>query len=227
MNMRIEIPARFRRNSHMVREAGYDESAREIIALMAERLGLPDFGNTNILDVGCGTRFTACMINNALPVKSYTGVDVDAEIIDFMKKNATPIDPRFQFHHWNVRNALYNPSGTPLALQQQLPVTGQFDVIWLFSVFTHLDPEDSAAMLRVLRKHIAPQGKLIFTCRINDTVEDFIDRIPEIPLLRAVYSSKLMESLIIDNDWAIDHFYQKDPRDFIRNYYICSPGTKP
>ena len=71
MTLRIEIPARFRRNSHMVREAGYDESARAIIALMAERLGLPDFSNTNILDVGCGTRFTACMINNELPCQHH------------------------------------------------------------------------------------------------------------------------------------------------------------
>jgi SAM-dependent methyltransferase len=223
MNTRIEIPARFRRNSHMVKEVGYDESAHAIIALMAERLELQDFGNTHILDVGCGTRFTACMINNQLPIKSYTGVDVDADIIDFMQKNASVIDSRFQFHHWNVRNALYNPTGTSLASQQKLPLIGQFDVIWLFSVFTHLDPDDSAAMLRVLRKHIAPHGHLIFTCRINDNIDGFIDRIPTTPLLRAVYSKSLIEKLIVDNGWDIDNFYEKDPRDFIRNYYICSP----
>jgi len=223
-NMKLQIPQKFRRNSHMVKTAGYDESAKEIIELMAERLGLADFRDTNILDVGCGTRFSAYMINNDTPVKSYTGVDVNEEIISFLQTEASPLDARFHYAHWPVRNALYNPEGVPLPLQNQLPVAGQFDVIWLFSVFTHLDPEDAAAMLRILRQHIAPHGKLIFTCRINNTVDGFIDRIPEQPLLRAVFSQTLMEKMITENKWSIDHFYQNDPRDFIRNYYLCSPA---
>ena len=221
--MRLQIPQKFRRNSHMVKEAGYDESAKEIIALMAERLGLADFRDTNILDVGCGTRFSAYMINNEVPVKSYTGIDVDEEIIDFLQTAASPVDARFHYAHWPVRNALYNPAGAPLSLQTHLPVAGSFDVIWLFSVFTHLDPDDAAAMLRILRQHIASHGKLIFTCRFNNTVDGFVDRIPEQPLLRAVFSQTLMEKMIIESGWTIDHFYKNDPRDFIRNYYICSP----
>jgi len=206
----------------MVKEAGYDESAKEIIYLMAERLGLTDFSNTDILDVGCGTRFSAYMINHRVPVKSYTGIDVNADIISFLQTEATPLDARFRYAHWPVQNALYNPEGTPLPLQNSLPISGPFDVIWLFSVFTHLNPDDASAMLRILRKHIAPTGKLIFTCRINNTVDGFIDRIPEQPLLRAVFSQTLMESLILNNGWRIDHFHKNDPRDFIRNYYICS-----
>lgn len=220
----LQIPQKFRRNSHMVKQAGYDESAKEMISLMAERLGVTDFSNCAILDVGCGTRFTACMINHAIPVKSYTGIDVDKEIIDFLQTAASPLDDRFQYAHWPVRNALYNPTGAPLAQQERLPVSGVFDVIWLFSVFTHLDPEDADAMLRILRHHIAPNGKLIFTCRINNDVDGFVDRIPDAPLLRAVFSQTLIEQLITQNHWEIDHFYRNDPRDFIRNYYICSPA---
>lgn len=220
--MQLEIPQKFRRNSHMVKEAGYDESAKEIIGLMAERLGVADFSQTNILDVGCGTRFSAYMINHYVPVKSYTGIDVNGEIISFLQAEASPLNARFRYAHWPVQNALYNPEGAPLPLQENLPISGQFDVIWLFSVFTHLNPEDASAMLRILRKYIAPNGKLIFTCRINNTVDGFIDRIPSQPLLRAVFSQSLMENMIVQHGWRIDHFYQNDPRDFIRNYYICS-----
>ena len=219
---RLDIPQKFRRNSHMVKEAGYDESAKAIIQLMAERLGLDDFSNTNILDVGCGTRFSAYMINNNIPIKSYTGIDVNNEIISFLQEKATPLNTRFRYVHWPVKNALYNPEGTPLPLQETLPIDGQFDVIWLFSVFTHLDPDDASAMLRILRQYISPTGKLIFTCRINNEVDGFVDRIPEQPLLRAVFSQTLMENLIAINGWRIDEFYKNDPRDFIRNYYICS-----
>jgi SAM-dependent methyltransferase len=221
--MPLVIPQQFRRNSHMVKAAGYDESAQEILQLMADRLQIKGFSDTHILDVGCGTRFSAYMINHGVAVKSYTGVDVDKAIIDFLQSEASTQDSRFRYAHWPVHNAMYNPTGTPLALQNSLPLAGQFDVIWLFSVFTHLNPEDADAMLRILRKHIAENGKLIFTCRINNAVDGFVDRIPEKPLLRAVFSQTLMEKLLTDNGWVIDHFYKNDPRDFIRNYYICSP----
>ena len=50
-------------------------------------------------------------------------------------------DPRFEFHHFDARNELYNPTGTPLADFEELPVgSARFDLISLFSVFTHLTP---------------------------------------------------------------------------------------
>jgi SAM-dependent methyltransferase len=44
----------------------------------------------------------------------------------------------------------------------------QFDVISLFSVFTHLAPHDFPAMLRALRPCAARDGRLIFSLFINE-----------------------------------------------------------
>ena len=52
----------------------------------------------------------------------------------------------------------------------ELPVGDrQFDVICLFSVFTHLAPPDYAAMLRLLRPYARPEGRLLFSLFVNET----------------------------------------------------------
>lgn len=221
-NMRLQIPQKFRRNSHMVKEAGYDESAKEIIALMAERLGLADFRDTNILDVGCGTRFSAYMINNEVPVKATPALMSTKKLLIFCKQLQALLMHVFIMHtgrfatHFTTQQARRCHCKHICLLPDRLMSFGCF-------CFYALDPDDAAAMLRILRQHIASHGKLIFTCRINNTVDGFVDRVPEQPLLRAVFSQTLMEKMIIESGWTIDHFYKNDPRDFIRNYYICSP----
>ena len=50
---------------------------------------------------------------------------------------------------------VYNPGGKQLAGFDLLPAgPRQFDLISLFSVFTHLAPPDFVSMLRLLRRHI-------------------------------------------------------------------------
>jgi SAM-dependent methyltransferase len=47
----------------------------------------------------------------------------------------------------------------------------RFDLICLFSVFTHLDPVDYVAMLRLLRRYVRPDGRLFYTLFINEQTE--------------------------------------------------------
>jgi SAM-dependent methyltransferase len=120
-----------------------------------------------VLDVGCGTKVVKTLLDNSLPIGRYVGVDVSDAVIEWLEANVT--DPRFEFHHLNARNDLYNPSGTPLQEFDELPVKGsRFDLICLFSVFTHLAPDDYVAMLHLLRKHVRPTGRLLFSVFLND-----------------------------------------------------------
>jgi 2-polyprenyl-3-methyl-5-hydroxy-6-metoxy-1,4-benzoquinol methylase len=119
---------------------------------------------------------------------------------------------------------MYNPEGVELASQNSLPLTGSFDLIWLFSVFTHLDPADSLAMLRILRKHIRRTGKLFFSAFIDDQLDGFEDRIREQPLLHAYYGRKYLQLLIEHAGWRIESFHDKDPDYFIQHYLVCSPN---
>ena len=88
-------------------------------------------------------------------------------MIDWLNENVS--DPRFEFHHLDAQNDLYNPDATPLAEFDRLPVAlNAFDLICLFSVFTHLAPDDYVAMLQLLRRHVRPAGRLVFSLFMND-----------------------------------------------------------
>jgi SAM-dependent methyltransferase len=165
-SMHVEIPARVR-----ARRDVSVESAVYLINHLCEHLGLDDLGATELLDVGCGVKFTRAFLAERLPIKRYTGVDVDAEMIAFLRSNVD--DPRLEYVHVDVHNDLYNPDGEPLNERSMLPLRGRiFDVICLFSVFTHLAPADFALLLRLLRPYVDRSGRLFFTLYINELTDD-------------------------------------------------------
>lgn len=53
----------------------------------ARSLGLRrNRSNTELLDVGCGTKFSEALLNDEVPIKKYAGVDVYAEMIDVLRQ---------------------------------------------------------------------------------------------------------------------------------------------
>jgi SAM-dependent methyltransferase len=205
-----------------VAAAGYENTGQFLINLATQRAGFPNLEKVDVLDVGCGVRFAMTIINRRIPVKSYTGVEVYRPIVEFLQDNVEPYDKRFKFVHWNVHNQVYNPNGDELTAQKGLPVEGPFDLIWLFSVFTHLNPKDSLSLLQLLRKRIRKNGKLFLSAFIDDELDGFEDRVKDRPLLNAYYGRKYMQSLIEQSGWNIQSF--NDPDQYILHYIVCSPG---
>jgi SAM-dependent methyltransferase len=131
---KLRIPDEFRRGA--TRESASIESAVWLIEHMCSLLGLDGLGNTDLLDVGCGIKFSQALINRSLPIKRYVGIDVYREMIAYLRE--TVDDPRFEYFHIDVHNQRYNPDGDVLSEDTRLPVGDRkFDVICLFSVFTH------------------------------------------------------------------------------------------
>ncbi len=219
---KLVAPPEFNRNSKRIRKLDPDETGALMIDQALTALGLDDLSNSSVLDVGCGVRFTQTIINRGLPLKSYTGVDVEPKLIKWLKHNVS--DSRFTYAHWKVRNAMYNKRGKPFTRESRLPVDGKFDVIWLFSVMTHLSPDDTDAMLAVLRRHVAPEGRLLFTAIIDDEVDGFVDRVPDKPLLNAVFSNAYMTQLIEKNGWRVERVIPKQPENFVNQQYLCRPA---
>jgi SAM-dependent methyltransferase len=140
------------------------------IQYACDRLGLTDLSNQDILDVGCGTKFTQAFVNHDIPVRRYVGIDVYRGMIEFLKTSVT--DPRFEFHHIDVRNELYNPNAPPMTEDIDLGVGDQtFDIIWLFSVFTHLAPRDYTVMLKLLRRYVRHSGRLLYTLFVDELTD--------------------------------------------------------
>jgi len=166
----LVVPPELRRNRRRDNDADVIDAAYALVEHMCRDLGLEDLNGLEVLDVGCGVRFTQMFLSRGAPVGRYVGVDVEPKIIDFLKANVD--DPHFEFYALNAHNEMYNPNGFPLADLTITELDGrQFDVICLFSVFTHLAPDDYVAMLRLLRRYATPNCKLFYTLFVNETTE--------------------------------------------------------
>ncbi len=220
----IEIPGKLHRNSPGVIAAGWEHTGKVLIDYAMSCLGLETLEDSDVLDVGCGPRFTLSLINRKIPIKSYTGIDVEPKVTQYLKDHVENYDTRFRYAHWDVHNKLYRPTGHKITGTEPLPFPECYDVIWLFSVFTHFDPTDSLVMLQILRRYLRAQGKLFFTTFIDESMTNgFEDRSPEDkPLAVATYSRQFMESLIQKTGWTIEQFYPANLSLYIQAHYVCS-----
>lgn len=104
---------------------------------------------TRVLDYGCGYGRIARLL--------YKFTD---------EKNVIGVDP------WDRAIAICHEAGlvSQYLVSDYLPVSlpvpsGDFDLIYAFSVFTHLSERATFAALRVLRKYISSRGVLVITIR--------------------------------------------------------------
>ena len=169
-NLAFEVPVRFRRGRYGDDEQKEVESGVRIIQLIVRSFGLPDLGDVNWLDFGCGCKHVQAILDRDLPVGRYVGIDVYRGLIEYLQSNVA--DPRFSFHVLNAHNEMYNPEGEPLTANAELPIDEHsFDIVTLFSVFTHLAPHDYVTMLQLLRRYIKPDGRLLFSLFVNETTD--------------------------------------------------------
>jgi SAM-dependent methyltransferase len=165
----LNIPPRFRRSA-VTDEAATVVGAVVLLDQLCGLVGVDDLSECDVLDVGCGVKFTQAILNHDLPIRSYTGVDVYREMIEFLRANVD--DPRFEYHHVNVRNELYNPDAPPMTPETDLGVADRtFDLICLYSVFTHLSPGDYVTMLKLLRRYVRPDGRLVYTLFVDELTD--------------------------------------------------------
>jgi SAM-dependent methyltransferase len=221
MNNKLSVPDELNRNAPAVTAQGVENTGFIIMAHVAERLGLKDLDGRDILDVGCGVRFTQAILNLDIPIGSYTGVDVYKPLIDFLQSEVH--DPRFKFAWWDAHNGQYHPSGRPMALYDALPIDGLFDIIWLFSVFTHLVPDDSVALLKLLRKYVREDGALVFTAFINEDVVTYENRGPP-GAIHAFYGEDYFRSFIETAGWRVQSLDPPSDEHHVRNLFICRPN---
>jgi len=121
---------------------------------------------------------------------------------------------------------MYNPKGKEMTPELSMPVGKmQFDIQLMFSVITHMKPADSAATFAMLRKSIAPGGKLFFWAFADpDQTEEFFDHDPGRPLLRAKYSQDFLEKLVTDAGWAISVREDMSNKKHSKFRYVCAPA---
>lgn len=184
---------------------------------LTEHLGLTV--NTSVLDVGCGVgRLPIGILSQIGEIRDYRGIDVSKISIRWCQRRIARKHPSFQFVHIDTRNALYNPHGRTADIGFRLPFNDQeFDIIYLYSVFSHMPDEDIRVYLKEFQRLLAPSGKVFLTAFIEEGVPDMTFNPSDYrmdwkgPLHCVRYDRDFFESLLADNDFAVEDFvYEKE-----------------
>lgn len=126
-----------------------------------------------ILDLGCGSgRFLLGLLKAYGNVAKYVGYDIYKPMIDWAQAHLAPLSPNISFHWQDTFHARYNPKGRK-AQGIELPSAGaSFDLITLFSVFSHMGLADIRIYLEALHDLLKPDGRLYITLFVEYGVAD-------------------------------------------------------
>lgn len=218
--VKFSVPEKFRRGSLRHDERDSVDSAMKLLDLINKYAPIE---GAKILDFGCGVKLVQGLIEKDNPHLKYTGVDVYEEMINYLTENCNY--QSFEFKVLNFYNEMYNnKKGQKMTEESNLPIDpDKFDIITMFSVVTHLNPEDTLATLKILKKYAHSKTKLIFSTFVDENQkEDFIDKVPEKPLLKAYYRRSFLEDILTDSGWSILSLNKPIPR-LIQHYYVCQP----
>lgn len=131
-------------------------------------------GAPRILDVGCGAgRLAIGLIHTKTAIRSYRGIDVSKDRVNWCTSNITATDSRFEFAFLDINNRRYNPKGKSRI--SEIHFNEKFDVIYLYSVFSHMMPDDVEAYLTLFKKILDTNGKLFLTLFVADGVPSCVE----------------------------------------------------
>jgi SAM-dependent methyltransferase len=114
----------------------------------------------HVVEIGCGVGRDAIPLTHMLPQDgSYLGIDIIKGSIDWATQNIATNDHRFRFAHFDVADKQHNPGGANAMDAYEIPCadSGQ-DLIFLYSVFTHMFPRDVARYLSEFARVLRPGG---------------------------------------------------------------------
>lgn len=120
--------------------------------------------SSRVLDYGCGLARLAIPLSGYLDpaVGRYVGIDTDNSCIAHNNQIYEGLQ-HFDFQHVNLFSAMYNRDGRRNYRALKRKQFGPFDLAILFSVFTHILPENADDLLSFLRSQIDVGGEVLST----------------------------------------------------------------
>lgn len=199
----LVVPDEFNRNSITVTSLMTpEESGIWLLEWMRLAIGFESWANKKLLDFGCGVRFTQAIINTGFSIGRYFGIDVFCPMIEFLQNNVH--DNRFAYYCLDAFHGIYNQSGTVITPETVLPIEeNDFDVACMFSVITHQHPEESRSIFSMLRRHVGANGRLFFSCFLDDSISTFEDRSPQHNGGKVFYNPDFLEELVQSCGWRL------------------------
>ena len=117
-----------------------------------------------VLDLGSGNGQKARVLAYYLNKDgSYEGLDIVKSGVEFCQQRYA-IFPNFRFQLADVYSSHYHPTGRYLDTEYRLPFNdGEFDLVFLSSVFTHMLPEGVANYIAEISRILKPGGRCVAT----------------------------------------------------------------
>ncbi|MGK9164858.1 class I SAM-dependent methyltransferase [Inquilinus limosus] len=139
----------------------WSEAGEEVVRFYRDILRLDR--SAVMLDIGSGIgRRTIPLLAYLDDKARYIGLDIDPDQVRWCSRNITPRNFRFSFIHIDVFNKFYNHSGAIPPSKLVLPFPdNSFDVVSLWSVFTHMYPDDVSHYLAEIGRVLRPGGRLV------------------------------------------------------------------
>ena len=152
--------------TRMVKSIGggdFHKGGDEFLRLFVEIGGLKR--TDSVLDIGCGAGRMAVPLTAWLDKNArYEGFDITPEEIRWCQKKITSRFPNFRFQHSDIYSHVYNPTAKTRASEYRFPFDdGQFDFVFLTSVFTHMLPPDLENYLKEIARVLTAGGKSFIT----------------------------------------------------------------
>jgi SAM-dependent methyltransferase len=135
----------------------YSSVGRSTIELLDSVVEKYQVKTDDILDFGCGHGRVARHLRLAFPHSRLSFSDIDDS-------------------GWQFCASEFNGMGFPSAPGfSELKIPGKYDLIWLGSVFTHLDWDRSVQLLTQLASSLKPQGVVVATVRGKACYETMVN----------------------------------------------------
>lgn len=185
---------------------------------------------STLLDVGSGQgRIPIGIIEKIGTVKSYKGIDIDKRSVNWCKRFIEKNNPSFQFSLLNIHNSRYNPKGKYIDNDFKFPFEdNKFEIIYLFSVFSHMLEKEVVVYLKDFKRMLKPNGKVLFTTFVEEDVPDVSEnpdnykRKWEGALHCVRYNKDFLFSLVKKCGFKVDNF-EYGTTDDGQSYICLSP----
>lgn len=117
----------------------------------------------DIVEIGCGVGRDAIPLTHMVPPEgSYLGIDVMRPSIEWAQAHVSRAAPHFEFVHFDVSDAQHNPGGSGEMTGYRVPRDdNSIDLVFLFSVFTHMFPRDVVHYLSEFARILRPGGRVL------------------------------------------------------------------
>ena len=197
----------FKDNAFYVHSA--EVEAKRVLGLLGSHAT-----NKRVLDIGCGQGRLAIGLLRSLADVRYDGFDIHKTSIKWCKKYIQTTNENYRFIYMDVSNERYNSSGKAIENDFRLPfANARYDLIYLYSVFSHMREADMRAYVGELGRLLKRNGKVFLTTYIEEFVphctinpENYIFRETTGPLHIVRYEKNYLFNIFGEQGFIVDGY---------------------